>query len=132
MLFVNSDINCSAITCTRNWYEGMPYDYEIVYLFNYDSGLINGPAVYAHEILHTFGAPDLYAEDEEYNISSDFLDYIAKTEPNDIMLTCSDLDSGEYLYDSINNEVTEVTAYYVGLIDSSNIVKKWNLGKSQH
>ena len=132
MIFVNSDEDCTAISCTRNWYEGMPYDYEMVYLFNYDSGLVNGPAVYAHEILHTFGAPDLYATDEEYNISDDFLEYIAANYPNDIMLTCSDLESGDYLYDSINNEVTEITAYYVGLIDSSDIAKEWNLGESQH
>ncbi len=132
MLFVDSDETNTAISCTRNWYEGMPYDYEIVYLFNVDCGVTNCPAVYAHEILHTFGAPDLYTTDTELNITDKFLNYVSKRMPNDLMLTCSDEETGEYSYDSITNEVDEVTAYYVGLIDSSNIVNEWNLGLSQH
>ena len=127
MVFVDSDERNTAITCTRSWYEGMESDDEIVYLFNIDSQCLNGPAVYAHEILHTFGAPDLYVEDSLYNITSDFLNYVNENMSNDLMLTCSDATTGDYLYDSINNEVGEVTAYFLGLVDSSKIVDQWNL-----
>ncbi len=127
MVFVDSTESNTAITCTRNWYEGMESDDEIVYLFNIDSQCLNGPAVYAHEILHTFGAPDLYVEDSLYNITGDFLNYVNENMSNDLMLTCSDRITGDYLYDSINNEVGEVTAYFIGLVDSSQIADEWGL-----
>lgn len=127
MLFVDSDETNTAVSCTRSYYEGMPYNSEIVYLYNVDSDVVNCPAVYAHEILHTFGALDLYMEDEEHNITSDFMTYVKENMPNDIMLTSSDLDSDEYLYDKITNEVGEVTAFYVGLTNRSSVVKDWNL-----
>ena len=43
------------------------------------------------------------------------------------MLLCSDPKSGDYLYDDIVNEVSELTAYYVGLTDRSDIVDEWGL-----
>lgn len=129
---VNTDERSDAITCTRNWYEGMERPYEIVYLYNIDSGLVNCPAVYAHEILHTFGAPDLYAEDGEFGIDSAVLGYVSAELPNEIMYTCSDIGSGEYLYDRVTNEISDLTAYYIGLTDSSGIAEKFELRKSEH
>ncbi len=132
MVFLDTDESNESISCTLSWYDGVPYDYEFTYLFNVDCGVVNCPAVYAHEILHTFGAPDLYMEDDWYGIDEEFLDYVEGTLPNEIMLTCSDLDSDEYVYDRITNEVSEITAYYVGLIDESDIVTYWGLELSEH
>lgn len=127
MMFMNTDVRTDAVSCTRSWYPGMPSDAEVVFLFNYDYGLLNPPAVYAHEILHTFGAPDLYSSSEFYNITDEFVEYAELNLPNEIMLTCSDPQSGDYLYDVIVNEVSELTAYYVGLTDRSDIVDEWGL-----
>jgi len=129
---MNTDEKSSAITCTRNWYEGMPYPYEIVYLYNYDYGEINPPAVYAHEIYHAFGAPDLYAVDESFGIDSDDLEYFQNNLSNDIMLTCSDQSTGAYLYDKISNETSELTAYYIGLTSSSTTKDTLGLSDSEH
>jgi hypothetical protein len=131
-MFLNTDENSEGYACTRNWYEGMEYPYEIVFLYNFDSGNVNCPAVYAHEMLHAFGAPDLYYEDTEYHISQEFLDYVWENMPNDIMYYCSDMETGEYLYDRITNEISELDAYYTGLTDNCELVEKYNLGKSQH
>lgn len=132
MVMVNSDESNEAITCTRNWYDGMPYEYEIIYLYNIDYEEVNCPAVYAHEMLHAFGAPDLYTESEDFRIDEDFLSYVEENMCNDIMLTCTDLSSYEYNYRHVTNEVGEVTAYYVGLTDHSDIVDEWNLRESEH
>lgn len=129
---LNTDENTEAVTCTRNWYEGMDYPYEVVYLYNIDSGLVNCPAVYAHEILHTFGAPDLYMEDEYFGIDGKALDYVAEKLPNEIMYTCSDIGTGEYLYDKVSNEVSGLTAYYIGLTDESKLVDELGLRESEH
>lgn len=127
----NTDEDCAAITCTRNWYEGMPYPYEIVYLFNIDSGVVNCPAVYAHEILHTFGAPDYYMEDAQFGITQKVVSYIEKYLGNDIMYTCSDSETGDYLYDGVTNTVGEMTAYFVGLTDKSQTASYFRL-TSEH
>ncbi|MBR1798070.1 MAG: hypothetical protein IJ757_08720 [Clostridiales bacterium] len=127
MAVMDTDVRSDVITCTRNWYPGMPSEAEIVYLFNFDYGQLNPPAVYAHEILHTFGAPDYYMSSYEYGITDEFVNYVQRQMYNDIMYSCSDVQTGEYLYDRITNEVSELTAYYVGLIDSSEIADEWGL-----
>ena len=129
---VNTDENNEAITSTRSWYEDMPYPYEFISLYYVDSGFINCPAVYAHEILHTFGAPDLYMEDYgEYGITEAFVNWVADNLPNDIMFNCSDEVTGEYLYDGITNEISEVTAYYVGWLNESDIISEMGLKSSE-
>lgn len=131
-MFVNTDEDNQGISCTRNYYEGVPRPYEIIFLFNIDYGQENCPAVFAHEMLHTFGALDLYSENEDYQITQEFVDWMQENAPNDIMYSCSDLETGSYLYDRITNEFTELDAYYVGLTDSCEIVNQFNLGASQH
>ena len=128
----NTDWNNDTITSTRDWYEGMEYPYEIVYLFTIDDKEANCPAVYAHEMLHTFGAPDLYAPDEYYGIDKKTVKYIGDNIPNELMYSCSDAHSQRYLYDRITNEVSEITAYYIGLIDESELVSELGLYTSQH
>ncbi|WP_026492472.1 hypothetical protein [Butyrivibrio sp. XPD2002] len=131
-VITNTDWNNRNITSTRDWYEGMPYPYEIVYLFTIDDTEANCPAVYAHEILHTFGAPDLYTTDDTYGIDKTAVKYFENNMPNELMYCCSDLRSTRYLYDRINNEVSELTAYYIGLTDSSELVTELGLEPSQH
>ena len=60
------------------------------------------------------------------------LDYVAKKLPNEIMYTCSDIGTGEYLYDRVSNEVSGLTAYYIGLNDESEIVTELGLRESEH
>lgn len=131
-MFVNTDEYSDSYSCTRNYYEGMEYPYEIVFMYYMDSGLVNCPAVYAHEILHTFGAPDLYCADSEYAITDDFVEYIRTNMPNDIMFYCSDITSGEYVYDRITNELSPLDAYYIGLTQNCSLADEYKLGRSQH
>ena len=125
LMVFDTDEDCSAITCTRNWYQNAAYDYEIVYLYYIDMEMVNPPAVYAHEILHTFGAPDLYTPDSDFGIGRDFVNYVGQNMPNEIMYTCSDPLTGSYVYDRVPNEMSELTAYFVGLTDSSEIADEW-------
>ncbi len=70
------------------------------------------PDVYAHEILHLFGARDLYYTNEYDGISREFVDYAAENEPKDIMLGFG-ADVVTYR-DSISSEITDITAYFLG------------------
>lgn len=69
------------------------------------------PGVYAHEILHMFGAIDLYEGSSDF--SPENTGYVAQTYPNDIMYS-------DYVgydgpdYTQITLEISPVTAYYLG------------------
>ena len=125
LVLINSDFNNDVMSCTRAWYTGMPYPYELVYMFNKDNMMqVNSPAVYAHEFLHAFGAPDLYQPDATIGLDRQGVRNVHMAVPNDIMLTCYDLDINRYVYDKVTNDITEVTAYYVGLAEATPLLDK--------
>lgn len=129
MMYFNTPSSNTITSCTRRHYEGMPYPYEMCLMFMHCDGDTEPPACFAHEMLHTFGAVDLYMASE---LSQDYVDYAEETQLNDIMRICEDPQTGEYLYDSIENEVTDITAYYVGLTDSCEAVAEWGLHPGEH
>lgn len=132
MFVFNTPTDFTVTSCTRNYYEGMPYPYEICYIFMGSDGSYESPSPFAHEILHTFGAPDLYMADEEYGITQEYVDYAAQNRINDIMRDTYDPNTGKDVYDSVKNEITDITAYYVGLTDYSETVEQWGFYPSQH
>ncbi len=76
------------------------------------------PAVYAHEILHLFGAIDLYeSEDPYYNdLTGRQYDYIIDYYPNEIMYTTYD-EYGYSVQQRVTNDISELTAFYLGWTD---------------
>lgn len=82
------------------------------------------PFAYAHEILHLFGAVDLYVAGD--SITQEYVDHMMATLYPDIM------------FSQINNMaidqcvLSEVDAYYVGILDHADDVEKYGLGKSSH
>ena len=131
MMFFNTPMSNQVTSCTRNYYQGMIRPYEICYMLMNCNGYTDCPANFAHEILHAFGAPDLYSADD-YGITKEYVEYAKRTGLNDIMRINEDPNTGEYLYDRIANEITDITAYYAGLTDYSETVDEWGFEKSQH
>ena len=70
------------------------------------------PDTYAHEILHLFGARDLYTTKEINGISKEFVIYTADRYPEDIMLGYAT--DGVSWEDSISSEISKITAYFIG------------------
>ncbi|MDO4967063.1 MAG: hypothetical protein Q4E51_10205 [Lachnospiraceae bacterium] len=135
MFYFNTPKSNNLTSCTRNYYEDMVYPYEMCYIYMFCEGEEEAPAGIAHEILHTFGAPDLYLADtdgENYGVSKQLVDELERTRSNDIMFTTYDAKNYTPYYDKITNDFTEVDAYYVGIIDSCDFVSEWNLKPSQH
>ena len=135
MLFVNtpSDFNrnSSTIVCSEDFY--YPYEFVRIYCNSIDGE--ENPASYAHEILHTFGAPDLYKADDFGNncgTTQELVDYVQENLPNEIMNTTYDYQYGLSYYDHISNELTEITAYYIGWTDKSELVDAFGLEPSKH
>lgn len=135
MFYLNAPKSNNSTSCTRNHYEGMVYPYEMCFIYMFCDGQEESPAGIAHEILHTFGAPDLYSEDttgENYGVPKQLVNELERTKSNDIMYATYNIKSGTLDYDKITNDFTDVDAYYVGIIDSCDFVNEWNLKPSQH
>ena len=117
---------------------GEEYPYEMCnMLMNVNDRENTLPSTIAHEMLHTFGAPDLYTTggiSSFFGITQEFIDYLKQNNVNDIMRVDADFDpdKGEADYESVWQEMTEITAYYLGLTDHSEIVEQWGLEPSQH
>ncbi|MCH4191311.1 MAG: hypothetical protein LKF52_03300 [Butyrivibrio sp.] len=133
MLLINTPSDNNVTSCTRNWYAGMEYPYEVCYMYLHCDGYEESPAAYAHEILHTFGAVDLYTADPEFHITDHFInDYVKKEDANDIMYTCYNEATGDSEYHLISNKLTALDAYYIGWTDASDVVSAWHLTPSEH
>ena len=132
MVFVNTDGRNNVPSYTLSWdnvniwsKEPEPYMPEmtlIFYIDTYDDGTeyITYPQSYAHEIMHSFGAEDLYMTGNKIN--SSYVEYCQENNVDDIM-------------NRINHEwfpFTEVDAYYLGLTDYADDVEKYGLGVSEH
>lgn len=135
IMYVNTPKDNSVTSSTFCYYDGMNPSYEICNMLMTADGMTECPAAFAHEILHTFGAPDLYAVDtanNNYGITEEYVEALESNNSNDIMFTTFDADSGKTYYDRIVNDFTELDAYYVGLTDHSSEAEMWELLPSQH
>lgn len=83
----------------------------------FDPGTFDGPAVYAHEILHLFGAPDLYNGSNDLFVTDALVDYVAENWPEEIMQDTYAPD-GSLTYGEIDKIIGPLTAYRLGLSDS--------------
>ncbi len=70
------------------------------------------PETYAHEILHLFGARDLYYTDTMTGITREFIDHAYNTHPEDIMLGNSR--KGVNYKNKVSGKITDITAYFIG------------------
>lgn len=135
MFLINSPNSNDMTSCTTNWTDDNEYPYEMCFMFMHTDNEQETPAAFAHEILHTFGAPDLYLVDEDgsnYGISEDYVEALEVSDSNDIMFTTYDAKTYKPHYDKITNEFSEIDAYYVGLTDYSEVVADWGFEESQH
>ena len=80
-------------------------------------GAALGPPSYvAHEILHMFGAVDLYYANAFYGVSDALVSYVKSNYPNDLMMRTLDI-NGDPVWDGITNEISPITAYCLGWVD---------------
>lgn len=103
LVFVNNPGTSYAIV-----FDGTDNPKESLILFGQEP-----PSVFAHEILHLFGAHDLY-RDAEY--TQEVTAYVSAAYPLEIMYTVAD-ENGVLRDDKIANLVSPITAYHLGWID---------------
>ena len=128
LFFFNTDtssITDGANSELRSWC--MPHRHENDCLLELCNIYVNSylramsPADYAHEILHAFGAKDLYFADE--GITQDYVNSLHFSK--DIMY------STNRNSDRITSELSDLDAYYVGIAPRPAVADKWGLGLSE-
>lgn len=121
-------VNKSGLSSTMVHYmeDGTKYFYECSTLFSQYENKPEGASTYAHEILHLFGARDLYERSLPDGILSSFVKYVERKFPNDIMYSTYTM-SGKQLKYKIKNEISRITAYFLGWKDSIPEKKKYSL-----
>ena len=94
-------------------------EFSCLYLYDVyeDPGTFEGPAVYAHEILHLFGASDLYEDSSDVYVTPELTGYVARQWPDAIMYYTYN-DDNSISYDHIEKTICPLTAYRLGLCDT--------------
>ncbi len=76
----------------------------------------SGPDVYLYELLHLFGAVELDYPDATYGYTASLMSSVLDMYNNDIMLGYYQ-DDGSIAPDEVTKEITDITAYCIGLVD---------------
>ncbi len=125
---------CPAFS--KDCYFDPEFSYETIFIPEYYDILEVTETVVAHEILHLFGAPDWYqsgSTPDFFGVTSEFVDYMKENHPNDIMLTTFDRETKKPLYGDIKSDLSDITAYYIGLTDKTpREVYDFDLDLSEH
>lgn len=101
-------------------YDGTDNIKESLVLFTgdyYNGGKQEKPVTYAHEIMHLFGAHDLY---EEAEFTAEVTDYVEQTYPKEIMLTVTGSGNTNNVIDA---DLSPITAYHLGWIDETDEIE---------
>ncbi len=100
------------------WNEGSLMYLQDMYSPTYE---YETPTVFAHELLHLFGAEDYYSSAEVFE--KETYDTLSKECPDDIMLRTFTKVNGVYTTfpDEVYGEITPVTAYLLGVGDEDAI-----------
>ncbi|MBQ3762368.1 MAG: hypothetical protein II875_10235 [Clostridia bacterium] len=101
------------------------YAMEICWIVDEEGDLTISAGSLAHEMMHCFGAPDLYQSSDR--ISQAYVDHLKNVRSKDIMYYID-----YYTPADIGEAFSELDAYYLGLTNSSYDQRRYNLGKSSH
>jgi len=113
----------NVMTVTQ--YEGMRFPYEMCMIENNEKDSVQEASLYARELLKCFGAKDYELVGKMGEISKEELEIIRSEIPDDIMLMEATDEKKEY-------RLSELTAYYIGLKEESDIREEHNLPLSEY
>lgn len=123
ILFFNTPDSNQTRSIAFTTFSSNLYDVEMVNAYVNTSGWDISDQTLAHEILHCFGAQDLYYANER--IPQEYVNYLQENTSMDIMFQTD-------LFTEHNLFLSDVDAYYLGLITTCEEVTEWGIGPSQH
>jgi hypothetical protein len=126
VLFLPAEGNSFTLPYVRSYSTTMKYYNEFTTLFLYDASLPNqyeNPATYAHEMLHLFGAVDLYQKSKKDGITNSLVSEIKSDYPHELMYYTYDSNNASN-FESINKSLSPYTLYFIGWSDGKKEIKK--------
>lgn len=107
--------------------------YESIVVFAYDdsTGDRESLATYTHEMMHLFGAIDLYEPNQFDGVTEEVCDYIEEKYPNELMFTVYNPD-GTSDYEKINQYLSEITLMMTGLAGDEGVVEMFPTLKREY
>ncbi len=125
LAYYNQDIDSRNRGYAWSWdfneHAGEDYALEIIWITDEDNGLTVSAAGLAHEIMHCFGAVDLYRRSER--VPQAYVDRLKAVGSRDIMFSID-----YYTPDAIGEIFSGVDAYYMGLRAREGDAVKYGLG----
>ena len=121
VLFFNTDSYNTERSVTFSSDITSLWSIEIVNIYFRSDGYEITGGTLAHEILHCFGANDLYYFNED--ITEEYVSHMYDISSRDIMFNVNIYDGKAFL--------SEIDAYYIGLIPPCDEIRKWGLGPSE-
>ncbi len=124
LFYFNTDYTNEVNPWTLSRRNGEQVQREISnFYLRFDGFDMTAPGI-AHELMHHYGARDLYYADE--GIPQAYVDYLDEIDSKDIMHSVS------ASADSIPNDFTDLDAYYVGIAPRPAVADEWGLAYSEH
>ena len=124
LFFYNTDFHNQINSYTFSDSREFACEVELIDVFvKFDYQFVMPAASYAHEILHTFGAKDLYLARK--GITPEYVDYCRAEHPLDIMYSVNE-------GPAIEREISPLDAYYIGVLPDCEEVARFNLETSYY
>ena len=124
LFYFNTDYTNEVNPWTLSRRNGEQVQWEISnFYLRFDGFDMTAPGM-AHELMHHYGARDLYYADE--GIPQAYVDYLDEIDSKDIMHSVAASN------DRVPNEFTDLDAYYVGIAPRPAVADEWGLAYSEH
>lgn len=119
LLFYNTDFDNETRPFSFSHVNSENYNVEFITIPVRSDGEVTSPTTIAHEMLHLFGAYDLFDVDNN-PIPIEYIDHLTEIGSDDIM---KEVEDGE----EITKSFSDLDAYYTGLTGECADIADWNL-----
>lgn len=135
--YFDMDEYSATLAFAKDCYFDTQFSYDMAFFPLYSKGMEQTATTLAHEIMHLYGAPDWYQaypdEPTGYCMTKGCVEYMKQNFADDIMLYTFDRETETPFYGKVHGEISEMTAYYVGLTDEApQAVYDFGIDLSQH
>ena len=121
-------VHAAGTSYSLCYYAGDADSYDevcVLYLTDADlPGQYESVPVYAHELLHLFGAIDLYEPFAEDGVTRELVRYVERNLPDELMLTTYEPDDS-ISHTGISQTLSDITLYSVGLIADTPLLSQF-------
>jgi len=130
LFYINAPKGYAYPGTTYMWMQPSDPEDEFSLLYAHMKNEEISAAIVAHEMLHCFGLPDLYAKDPDdgtHLVTKEYVTHLKETDSDDIMFSVYSQRSRDRY--EITQSFSDTDAYFAGLIRSCDDAERFGLGR---